>query len=247
MSHARSGREDLLGGTGFTAEEVEDSLRAMVLSDDYPCLGARSVFTRRTAHVELVDELADPDSTALYEALASYAATTGRDADDTAFVSFVAAFRHPVVSSEAEFEQLLWRQLAQLHALDTGEAQAWDPAVSADPSNPHFAFSIAGVAFFVVGMHPRASRIARRTPWPVLVFNLHRQFEALRASGRYERMRDTIRRRDVRLQGSVNPMVADHGSLSEARQYSGRAVRLGWEPPVGLTEDQTPLTENEDR
>ncbi|HSN10910.1 MAG TPA: guanitoxin biosynthesis heme-dependent pre-guanitoxin N-hydroxylase GntA, partial [Propionibacteriaceae bacterium] len=93
-----------------------------------------------------------------------------------------------------------------------------------------------GVAFFVVGMHPRASRIARRTPWPVLVFNLHRQFEALRASERYERMRDTIRRRDVRLQGSVNPMVADHGSVSEARQYSGRAVRTGWEPPVELTD-----------
>lgn len=28
---------------------------------------------------------------------------------------------------------------------------------------------VAGVAFFVIGMHPLASRIARRTPWPVLV------------------------------------------------------------------------------
>src|SRR6476620_7390004 len=75
---------------------------------------------------------------------------------------------------------------------------------------PHFAFSLAGTAYFVVGLHPAASRIARRTPLPTLVFNLHEQFEELRQSERFERMRDTIRRRDQALQGSVNPMVADH-------------------------------------
>lgn len=206
----------------------------MVLADDYPCLGARSVFTRRTAHIELMDRLADPDSSRLYEVLSRYATTTGRHADDGTFVSFVAAFRGPLVSSEAEFESLLWQQLRLLHALDAHESQEWDPGVSSDPANPHFAFSVAGVGFFVIGMHPLASRIARRTPWPVLVFNLHRQFEALRSSGRYERMRDTIRRRDERLQGTINPMVADHGSISEARQYSGRAVPDSWRPPVDL-------------
>jgi uncharacterized protein len=235
-----SGNERDVTMAALTPENMAKSLRAMVLSDDYPCLGARSVFTRRSAHVEVVDELADPDSTQLYEALASYATTTGMQADDDTFVSFVAAFRGPVVSSEAEFEALLWRQLGLLHALHQGDSQEWDASVSPDPSNPHFAFSLAGVAFFVIGMHPQASRIARRTPWPVLVFNLHRQFEALRASGRYDRMRDTIRRRDVRLQGSVNPMVADHGSISEARQYSGRAVPDEWHPPVELTTSDDP-------
>jgi FPC/CPF motif-containing protein YcgG len=66
---------------------------------------------------------------------------------------------------------------------------------------------------------------------PVLVFNLHEQFEALRESGAFERMRDTIRRRDEELQGSVNPMVGDYGTVSEARQYSGRKLEEGWEPP----------------
>ena len=61
----------------------------------------------------------------------------------------------------------------------------------------------------------------------MLVFNLHSQFEELKASGRYDHMRDLIRGRDVELQGSVNPMVADHGEQSEARQYSGRAVADG--------------------
>jgi uncharacterized protein len=232
-----------VGGTttfSATSAQMIERLGAMVLGDEYPCLGARSVFTRRAAHIELVDTLADPDSSRLYEALASFAATTGKDVDDSTFVSFVAAFHGPDVSSEPEFEELLWRQLRILHALDAEDDQEWDPAVSSDPSNPHFAFSIAGVGFFVVGMHPLASRVARRTPWPVLVFNLHRQFVALRDSGQYERMRDLIRRRDVRLQGSVNPMVADHGSVSEARQYSGRHVPDAWQPPVHMTDDSTP-------
>ncbi|QGN57407.1 hypothetical protein GKE56_05450 [Nostocoides sp. HKS02] len=71
-------------------------------------------------------------------------------------------------------------------------------------------------------------------PLPTLVFNLHEQFEQLRGSERFARMRDTIRRRDTELQGTVNPMVGDHGSESEARQYSGRHVPPGWAPPVDL-------------
>ena len=103
--------------------------------------------------------------------------------------------------------------------------------MAADPEHPHFAFSVAGTAFFVVGLHPNASRVARRAPVPTLVFNLHVQFERMRADGRYQRMRDTIRRRDTELQGSLNPMVSDHGETSEARQYAGRAVPPDWTPP----------------
>ena len=76
-----------------------------------------------------------------------------------------------------------------------------------------------------------ASRVARRATTPTLVFNLHEQFEALRASGQFSRMRDRIRERDERLQGTINPMVADHGEHSEARQYSGRQVGPGWRAP----------------
>lgn len=217
---------------------MTDHLRAMVLDDDYPCVGAKSVFTRHTARIEVFDELADPTSTELYEGLTDYATSVARDAEDTEFVSYVAVFAGPTVASETSFEELLWRQLGLLHEQDVCAGNAPDPAVSSDPSHPHFGFSLAGTAFFVIGMHPAASRMARQTPWPVLVFNLHRQFEALRASGRYERVRDTVRRRDARLQGSTNPMVADHGSVSEARQYSGRDVPDGWQPPSSYTSPQ---------
>ncbi|MEO7234920.1 MAG: guanitoxin biosynthesis heme-dependent pre-guanitoxin N-hydroxylase GntA, partial [Lapillicoccus sp.] len=137
-------------------------------------------------------------------------------------------FRGPVPEAERDFEALLWSALQHLH--DNDET-AWAGGVASDPDSPHFAFSVAGTAFFVVGLHPNASRVARRAPLPTLVFNLHEQFEQLRASGRFERMRDTIRDRDERLQGSVNPMVSDHGTGSEARQYSGRAVDDSWLAP----------------
>ena len=131
-------------------------------------------------------------------------------------------------STRGEFEALLWGALQHLHDHDDAP---WAEGVAADPDNPHFAFSVAGTAFFVVGLHPNASRVARRAPLPTLVFNLHEQFERMRADGRYQRMRDTIRRRDTELQGFLNPMVSDHGETSEARQYAGRAVPADWTPP----------------
>ena len=206
--------------------EVAGALETMVLHPDYPCLGARSVFNRDRATVEALGEMATEAATArLYDALRAF----GRDTDQGAgFASLVAVFPDTTIDDEAHFESLLWRQLEQLHEVDH---QRWNPQVSDDPGNPHFAFSVAGTAYFVVGLHPAASRIARRTPLPTLVFNLHQQFEELRASGRFPRMRDKIRERDMNLQGTVNPMVADHGQDSEARQYSGRQVGPGWTAP----------------
>jgi len=216
-------------------DEIAEAVESMVLHPDYPCLGARSVFNRDRATVVVLEELASADSTrALLGALTEF----GRETDRTAgFASLVAVFRAAQVSDEAEFERLLWRQLELLHEADS---QPWDPQVSDDPDNPHFAFSVGGTAFFVVGLHPGSSRIARRTPLPTLVFNLHEQFEELRASDRFERMRDTIRRRDADLQGSLNPMVADHGRSSEARQYSGRSVPDDWEAPATFDDEETP-------
>ena len=64
-----------------------------------------------------------------------------------------------------------------------------------------------------------------------MVFNLHDQFETLRAEGKYEGMREKILVRDEALAGSRNPMLARHGDASEARQYSGRAVDEAWRCP----------------
>ena len=44
-------------------------------------------------------------------------------------------------------------------------------------------------------------------------------------------MRSTIIARDIALAGDANPMLARHGTVSEARQYSGRAVEADWVCP----------------
>lgn len=206
-------------------------LTEMVNHPQYPCLGARSVFRRDRATVRVYDNLADPAlAPVLLEDLRQFASATDPEAE---LASFVAMFRSPKIHHELHFEQLLWSQLTQLHEAD---GECWNEEVSADPTDEHFAFSAAGTAYFIVGLHPRASRDARRTPMPTLVFNLHEQFELLRESGRFPRLRDTIRRRDEQLQGTTNPMVGDYGASSEARQYSGRRVGQAWHAPFQADE-----------
>jgi FPC/CPF motif-containing protein YcgG len=97
--------------------------------------------------------------------------------------------------------------------------------------------SIGGKAFYVVGLHPASSRPARRFRQPTLVFNLHSQFEQLRTDGRYDKLREAITARDIALAGSKNPMLAVHGTDSEARQYSGRRVDERWVCPFHVHAD----------
>jgi hypothetical protein len=206
--------------------QLEELLSGEILGPEYPCLGARSVVKRERATVVLHDDLEDPRAAeALLDQLRGFA--TDVDPDE-GFVSFIAGFRGPHVRDEQHFEQMLWDLLQRLHDEDD---EPWAPEVSANPQDPHFAFSVGGTAFFIVGLHPQASREARRMPLPILVFNLHEQFEELRANGGFERMRDAIRRRDEQLQGSINPMVSDHRESSEARQYSGRELEDDWVAP----------------
>lgn len=209
-----------------TDAEIAEAMGGMIAHPDYPCVGARSVAKRGTAQVLVLDAMDDEASiTALRERLGAFAAQPRGPRD---FASCLAVFRHPVPEGEEGFERRLWHVLQRLH---DGDDQPWAGGVSSDPQAPDFAFSVGGTPFFVVGLHPAASRIARRAPLATLVFNLHVQFEQLRADGAFERMRDTVRRRDERVQGTVNPMADDHGGSSEARQYAGRLVDDDWRAP----------------
>ncbi len=157
----------------------------------------------------------------------------GAAADDgRALHTFAAVFSGPSSMDEHRFEALLWAQLQRLHDLDVARGAPWAEDVSPDPEDPRFSFSLCGHPFFVIGLHPGASRRARRFAVPAMVFNSHRQFESLRADGRYGRMQAAIRERDVALQGSINPNLTDFGQASEARQYSGREVEPGWRCPL---------------
>ena len=145
--------------------------------------------------------------------------------------SLAVIFETPSSLTEETFERRMWERLQSFADKDAWRGQEYDPDVSPDPDNPHFSLSFGGQAFFVVGLHRNASRPARRFDHPVLVFNLHDQFERLRTEGKYERMRQRIIERDILLAGTPNPMLQRHGEASEAVQYSGRTVAEDWQCP----------------
>ena len=193
---------------------------SFVAARSFPCVGAKSALNRERLEFEVCDRLGSSDSAeVLRDGLAHFSARHPDPGLDP--ISFVAIFREQV-ASEDEFHKRLWMQLQAVHDLDI-EEHPWAPDVSNDPDSTDFSFSVASRAFFVVGLHPRSSRLARRAPRPTLVFNFHGQFEALRASGRYQKLQVAIRERDVALQGDINPVLARFGEASEALQYSGRA------------------------
>ena len=226
------------GGPVTPLEEfVHDSLRALVLNPRFSCVGAKAAIRRGQYRA------------GFYETMGSRGAIAGLSRDLFEFVedlphiggeftTFVASFGGLNVVDEVNFERLLWAQLQGLYEQDRPH-HGWDPAVSADPDHPDFSFSFAGRAFFVVGLHPASSRHARRFAWPTLVFNAHEQFERLREAGRFARVREVIRAREIELQGSLNPNLSDFGELPEARQYSGRPVGEGWRCPFHAGEEDT--------
>jgi hypothetical protein len=211
------------------AAHVHEKFRAHVLDPGFSCVGGRAAIRNDTYRFGLYEELgAEATTHALAYDLCEY--VRERPTFGTDFATYVACFDAPAPADEREWERLLWSQLQGLHDLDRPH-HAWDASVSSDPEDPAFSFSFAGTAFFVVGLHPRSSRLARRFAWPALVFNAHEQFERLRERDEFARIREAVRARDYRLQGSLNPNLSDYGERSEARQYSGRAVEEGWRCP----------------
>lgn len=209
-----------------TADSIFEALRAFICDQGYPCMFARSVLRNDQL---VVCHYRSLTNSAVAEKLSCDLGRFARAPQPRhGFRSFAAAFCEECPTSETDFERLLWDLLDRLHRYDEA---AWSPTVSSDPDHPEFGFSFAGRAFFIIGMHPRASRPARRFAWPMVVFNLHSQFESLRNEGHYAEIRQMIRKRDEAFAGTANPMLEDFGQRSEARQYAGRAVGSDWRCP----------------
>ncbi|MBY8823473.1 guanitoxin biosynthesis heme-dependent pre-guanitoxin N-hydroxylase GntA [Sphingomonas colocasiae] len=206
------------------------AFQSFIKADNFPCVGAKSALARGKMRFVVGKEIGSAwDDLRIYPNLLDL--VQDYRADPALFQSLVVLFENDAALDEAAFERNLWARLQSLSDKDEWLGQRPDPRVSADPDDPHFSLSFGGEAFFVVGLHPHASRPARRFQRPALVFNLHDQFERLREQGRYERLREAIITRDVALAGTPNPMLARHGAISEARQYSGRQVGPDWQCP----------------
>ena len=215
-------------------------LRAFIAAPAFPCVGAKAALSRDQIAVVVARDIGSAwDDLRIYPLLLDF--VDHYRAEPTLFRSFAVVFEGPRDLDEAGFERCLWDRVQSLTDKDAWNGKPYDGRVSDDPHDTHFSLSFGGEAFFVVGLHPAASRPARRFHTPCMIFNLHDQFERLRAEGTYDKLRTSILSRDQALAGSMNPMLARFGEISEARQYSGRAVEDGWACPFhAATRDETP-------
>lgn len=210
--------------------EPEIALHQFIKGTAFPCVGAKSALSKGQLQTYVARSIDSAwNDVHIQEQLMEFAWRYRQE--PTLFTSFAVIFEGPDDLDETAFEDRMWERIQSLTAKDAWRGQQADPRVSNDPEDPHFSLSFGGEGFFVVGLHPKASRPARRFNYPTMIFNLHDQFETLREQNRYEKLRTSILERDKELAGDTNPMLARHGEASEARQYSGRLVNETWKCP----------------
>jgi FPC/CPF motif-containing protein YcgG len=214
------------------SKAIIETYRSFLKDRDFPCLAVKSVLARQQLACMVADHMACPkDDVEITEFL--YRFVDRFRMSGNSYHSAAVIFREPRMPDEELFDRLFWDRLQAFADIDAMN-YAYDYRVAADPSSPDFSYSLKGEAFYIVGMHPSSSRKSRRFAYPAMVFNPHHQFEQLRENNQYRKMQQVVRKRDINYSGSVNPMLADFGSSSEALQYSGRQYPETWECPLIL-------------
>lgn len=197
----------------------------------FPCIGAKSALAHDGIKIVIGRDIRkDDNDVAIYIAIVAQARERALQPDR--LVSLVVVFEDQTNLDEIEFECALWQRLSALVKIDIAREMHWSPAASSDPQSADFAMSVAGQAYFIVGLHRGASRAARAFSRCAIVFNAHEQFDAMRLDGRYQRFQSINRSREHAQVGSINPMLTDFGMSSEAPQYSGRQVDANWTCPM---------------
>ena len=208
-----------------------------IMDEMYPCVAARAAMVHKHIACFVADHMECPKDDImilrfLYEFVSDFRTV------DTNFHSAAVIFKGPEQITEEAFDRLLWQRLQSLSRLDA-KTYAYDPRVNADPSAADFSFSLKEEAFFIIGLHYHSTRKARKFRYPAIIFNPHAQFEKMRRSGSYEKLKSIVRKRDARYSGSINPMLADFGEKSEVYQYSGREYGTDWTCPLKITHGDT--------
>ena len=196
----------------------------------FPCVAAKAALSRQHIQCMVAMHMACPAQDKiilqfLYSFVDKYRAS------EDSYHSAAVIFKEPVEMNEKIFDSLIWQRLNSLSSLDK-QIYSHDRRVDSDPGSSHFSFSLKEEAFFILGLHPGSSRRSRQFKYPALVFNPHAEFEKLRKSNRYTKMKEVVRKRDVEYSGSINPMLADFGEASEVYQYSGLQYDADWICPL---------------
>ena len=214
-------------------EIIVDDFRAFVNKEEFPCVAAKASLDKNQIKFFVADHMACPKDdqsilSFLYNFIDQYRLS------ETQFHSACVIFKNPFPVNEEMFDRLLWMRLQALSDLDALKYDH-DKRVSSDPSSPEFSFSLKEEAFYVIGMSPASSRDARHFKYPTLVFNAHAQFEQLRSLNRYEKIKNIVRKKEMEISGSINPMLEDFGKSSEVHQYSGMQHDSSWKCPLNFT------------
>lgn len=217
--------------------QVDAQIKLLLNQKSYPCVAAIQSLHRKDyciktyANFGKVHHRSDLRNE-LLQFLKKYQETNSQ------YFSLWAVFEDDEMMTEDEFEKLLWSELSSLTSDETAVADQ-DPRFDKDPVSKDFCFSLGGKAVFVVGLHPKSSRMARQFPWPALIFNAYEQFDQLIAHKKYEPMIETIRRREIEFQGDVNPMVLQHNDIWESIQFSGKKNDENWKCPFQFRKPET--------
>ncbi len=210
-------------------DQVESAINLIFSQKNYPCVAALRSFNKKDYQLKIYDEFGKKyQRPELREDLLAYKVIYQKT--KSPYFTFWAVFKNSGEMNEAQFESRLWSELSSLTSLKTKTFDK-DPDFSNNPEDHNFCFSLEGMAFFVVGLHPESSRKARRFPWPALIFNVYEQFRQLDSQGLYHPMIETNRERDFKFQGCVNPMVERHHDAREAIQFSGQVNPDHWKCP----------------
>jgi FPC/CPF motif-containing protein YcgG len=218
-------------------EEMIDMYKGFLGDKNFPCVAGKAALSNHQVQCLVVDHMAcEKNDTDILDFLYEFVDMYRHS--ERSYHSAAIIFKAPVLPDEVAFDKLLWQRLQSLSDLDA-KKYSYDKRVNADPSSPEFSFSLKGEAFFIIGLHPASSRLARRFGYPALVFNFHAEFEKLKEGEDYEKIRHKVRKNDLEYSGSVNPMLADYGQASEVYQYSGRNYPSDWECPFKPKHERT--------
>ncbi|RZA09588.1 MAG: hypothetical protein EOP11_01165 [Proteobacteria bacterium] len=210
------------------AKGIEAELEKFVAQPQYPCVAAVAALKQKDYQIGLYSNFgAAGTSDELRRDLLFF--LERQRTLKAPYLSFFAVFE-PGNFSEDDFERSLWNELSHLTS-EEDKATDWAPGTATDPADKSFCFSLGGAAFFVVGIHPNSSRKSRQFKYPALIFNVFSQFTDLQIAGKYDAMVKTNRSREVKFEGSVNPMALAHGETWETIQFSGKANDPNWKCP----------------
>ena len=215
--------------TPETVEGIETQIESLLSQKDYPCVAALKSYHSDEYRVGFYRGFGSGGDWKQLRNDLLYFLQEQRNSKSI-YLTFWAIFLDSELVTEEEFEKSLWSQLSWLTSIEKRDLD-WGPHRDSNPEAPGFCMSLGGEPFFVVGMHPNSSRKARKFPFSTLIFNVFEQFEELEALGQYNPMVKTNRQRDVKFQGSVNPMVLNHGDAWEAIQFSGKENPPTWKCP----------------